>query len=326
MVRVNLLLVGFCLLFSFLLAGCGPRVVATVNEKPITSSQLEEEVGQAKKMLEQQGFSFKADEGQKMLALLRQQVLEQMIQEELLLQEASRLHVWPTEKEVEEEIKNFREQFESEAKYKQFLAANGFSEPKLKDLLKKNLAIQAVQEQVWKNLEDISEAQAKDFYEKNKDNFTLPEQFQVRQILIPVIGEGQKALVEAKVEAMQILNRLNQGEDFAALAKERAQGAGSSPDVYTFSRGETDPEFEKAVLGLAPGQISPEPVRTQYGYHVIRLEKILPAQVKPFTEVKGEIVAYLREQARQKAFSEYLADLKSKATIVNKLTKENVGQ
>lgn len=322
--KFSLSFVGMFFVLSFLVAGCGSSVVATVNGKTIVSSQLEDQVNQAKKMLEQQGVNFQTSEGQKMLSMLRGQVLEQMINEELLLQEASRLKAEPTPQQVADEIKNFREQFKSEAEYKQFLAANGFSEPRLKDLVKKSLAIEAVQKEAWKDLETTSEAQARDYYEKNKDAFTLPEQRQVRQILIPVIGEGQKAQVEAKVEAMNILNRLKSGEDFAALAREKSGNAGkadSSAGVETITRGDTDPELEKVVFNLQPGEISPEPVKTLYGYHVIKLEKIIPAQLKPFPQVKDEIVAVLDEQAKQKAFTAYLDNLRSKATIVNNLKK-----
>ena len=316
-----------CLLavFSFLAAGCGANVAATVNGKTITSARLEEEVNNAKKMLEQRGVRFDAKEGQQMLDLLRQQVLDQLIREELLLQEASRLKIEPTDKQVEEEIKKFRGEFESEAKYKQFLAANGLSEPKLKDYVKKGLAVQAVQEKALQNLEKVSEAKAKEYYDQNKDTFTVPEQFQVRQILIPIVGEGQKAQVEAKVEAANILARLKKGEDFAALAKEKAQGAASAAELYTFSRGETDPELEKAAAALKPGEISPEPVKTGYGYHLLKLEKVIPAQVKPFPEVKDEITAFLEDQAKQKAFADYLTDLKSKAAIEIKLKEKNSG-
>lgn len=325
MFKAKLLLTGLLVAFSFFAAGCGARVVATVNGKVITSGQLEEEVARARKALEQQGVRFTAEEGQKMLDLLRRQVLEQMIAEELLLQEASRLQVEPNDQQVEEEIKKFRQQFESEAKYKQFLAANGFSEPKLKDYVKKSLAMQAVQEEAVKAVGEISEAQAKEYYEKNRDKFTAPEKIQMRLILVPVAGEGQKAEVEAKVAAMNILSRLKRGEDFAALAKETAGSANPAGDPYIFNRGEADPELEKAALRLKPGEISPEPVRTKYGYYIIKLEKITPARVIPFDETKSEIVAFLGNQAREKAFADYLAGLKSKATIENKLPKESSG-
>lgn len=80
--------------------------------------------------------------------------------------------------------------------------------------------------------------------------------------------------------------------------------------------------MEKAAAALKPGEISPEPVKTNYGYQIIKLEKIIPAQVKPFPEVKDEITAFLSQQAKQKAFTDYLADLKNKATIENKLMKK----
>lgn len=308
--------------FSLFAAGCGSRVMATVDGKAITSAQLEEEVSQARKMLEQQGMTFQGAMAKEMLEMLRQQVLEQMIDEELLLREASRLGVEPTDKQVEEEIQNFRQQFGSEADYRKFLAANGFSEPKLKDYVKKNLAIGAVQKEAWKNVKEVTEKQARDFYEKNKDQFSTPEKYQIRQVLFPVAGGDQKASVEAKAAALNLLNRVKQGGEFPPLAENNPGGSGPASEIYVFSPGEADPELEKAVLSLKPGQIFPEPVRTTFGYHVVRLEEIVPAQTTPFEEAKSQIVVYLGEQARQNAFTEYLEGLRAKATIVNNLTKE----
>lgn len=325
MSKAKLLLIVTLVVFAFVVAGCGANVVATVNGKTITYRQLDEEVNSVKKMLERQGTDFSSQEGKNMLAVLRPKVMEQMINEELLLQEAKNLKVEPPAEQIEEEIKNFRQQFESETKYKQFLTDNEFSGSKLKDLIRKHLTIQAVQEEALKDREEISEAAAKDFYEKNKDIFTLPEQCQIRQILFPVAGEEQKALEQAKIEAMNVLKRIKQGEDFAAVAKEKAGNTDSPGELSTFSRGEIDPELEKVTYSLKPGEVSPEPVKTEYGYHLIKLEKITPAQIKPFSDVQGDILAYLDEQAREKIFTDYLESLKSKATIINKLINEVPG-
>ena len=306
---------------SFLGAGCKGNVVATVDGKAITAAQLEEEVNQTKKMMEQQGM-LQGGMNAETLAFLRQQVLEQMINEELLLREASRLGVEPTDKQVEEEIKNFRQQFQSEAEYRKFLAANGFSEPKLKDYVRKNLAVAEVQKEASKNAKEVSDEQAKDFYEKNKDLFGTPEKFQIRQVLVPVTGDDQKALVDAKATAMNILNGIKQGGDFPSPGENSPEENGPTSAVYVFSSGEAEPEIEKAVQSLKPGQLFPEPVRTKYGFHVFRLEQVIPAQTTPFEEAKVQIVAYLSQQAQDEAFNQYLDNLRAKANIVNNLAKK----
>lgn len=314
------------MVIALLLFGCSPQVVATVNGTKITQDQLEERVTAAKKVLEQQGADFSGKEGEALLELVRRQTLDQLIDQELLWQEATRLGLKPTSAQVQEQIQHLRRQFDSEGKYKQFLAANGFSEPKLQDLLEKDMAIKALQENVLADVKLVTVEQAREYYSQHREQYTRPQQWQVRHILItvPQGEDSQRAQVEAKAQALSILNQLKQGGDFAALVKEKSQDPGTkeSGGLYTFSPGEAVAEFEQAVKSLKVGEITAEPVKTRYGYHIIKLEKIIPATVQPFDQVKEELIASLTDQARQQEFDKYLQGLRDKARIENKLLSD----
>lgn len=304
-------------------AGCGGNVVATVNGEKITRQQLDENVTEMKKAWESQGIDFSSTEAKGLVEMLEAQTLTQLIDQELLLQEAEKQGVKPSKQQVEEEMKNFRANFDSEAKFKQFLAANGLSEPKLLDLVEKDMAMQALQKKVLGDVKKVSDAEARAYYEGNKEQFAEPEQRQVRHILI-MTKEGdnsQSAEVEAKTQALAILEQLNQGKDFATLAKEKSQDQATREDggLYTFKRGDAVPEFEEAAFALKPGEITKEPVKTQYGYHIIKLEKVIPSAIKPYDEVKNDLVQFLSDKAQQDKFNEYMAGVREKADIKNYL-------
>ena len=139
------------------------------------------------------------------------------------------------------------------------------------------------------------------FYEKNKDQFVGPEQRQASHILI----EGDEA--EAKATLESITKRLEQGEDFAALATELSQDTGSAAeggDLGLFQRGVMDPIFEEAVFSMTKiGEVS-EPVKTDFGYHLIKLTAIQTAEGKSFEDARDQVEALYRRQKAEDLFFE----------------------
>lgn len=324
-----LLLVLMLLVSSLLLWGCGSGVVATVNGKDITAQQLDEEVAVMKSGMEQQGFNFEGEGGKELEALLRSNVLEQMIDLELVMQEAEQLGLMPTEKEINEELALIKEQFGSEGEYKKFLAANGFNEPKLKEMIKQQQAWVKLQEKITAEVAEPSEDEIKTYYEENKEQFSRPEQRQVSHILI---GTGDysngknRSEADAKVQALQLVDKLAAGADFAALAKEYSDDPGSKDNggqYPPFSKGSGfAKEFEDAAFALNKGEYTTEPVRTQFGYHIIRLDDVTPATEMSLSEVRDSISSSLMEKAMLDKMDAYVEDLRAKADIVNKLAEE----
>jgi peptidyl-prolyl cis-trans isomerase D len=147
---------------------------------------------------------------------------------------------------------------------------------------------------------EIDEAQVTDEeelrrrYEEEIERFRTPEQRRARHILITLAPDaGEQAAADARQRVEEIRGRILEGEDFAALAGELSEDPGSAAqggDLGLFGRGLMDPAFDQAAFALDQGELS-EPVRSQFGYHLIEVTEIQPSAVEPFEEVREQLVA-----------------------------------
>lgn len=145
----------------------------------------------------------------------------------------------------------------------------------------------------------ISDAELHKQYEDNLDNYRVPERVDVRHILIKTQGKPKDEWPKLKAKAEDILKQLQHGANFAELAKKDSEDPGSAAqggELGWITRGQTVPTFEKEAFSLKPGQLSGV-VETEYGYHIIQVEKKEPAHVKPFDEVKSQILAEAQKDA-----------------------------
>lgn len=157
----------------------------------------------------------------------------------------------------------------------------------------------------------VSDAQIDDFYQSNIDKFKEKEQVKARHILIKVAADASPEDTEkARNETLEILAKIKSGSDFAELAKEFSQGPSNSMggDLGWFSRGSMVKPFEDAAFALSPGQVS-EPVRTRFGFHLIKNEEYKPAHTKELAEVKTGIVKGLRGEAYPALLEKRIAEI-----------------
>lgn len=149
----------------------------------------------------------------------------------------------------------------------------------------------------------LPEAQLRAAYNQQQDRFRTPERVRASHILLKTTDKtpAEVALIEKRME--EILAQAKKGADFAELARKNSEDTGSAAkggDLEWIVRGQTVPEFEKAAFSLKPGEISGL-VKTQYGFHIIKVEAHEQAHLRPFEEVKGELTAeLLRSQVYDK--------------------------
>ncbi|MBV2127391.1 MAG: SurA N-terminal domain-containing protein [Candidatus Thiodiazotropha endolucinida] len=162
---------------------------------------------------------------------------------------------------------------------------------------------------------DVDEERLRGYYENNQDEFGLPEQRQASHILILAAADADQSTVdEAKAKIDALAERVRNGESFEELAKQNSQDPGSAAsggDLGFFGKGIMDPAFESAVYALQEGGVS-EPVRTSFGFHLIKLTGIKDGTVKPFEEARAEIEAAYRKFEGERLYfelAEQLADL-----------------
>ncbi len=156
----------------------------------------------------------------------------------------------------------------------------------------------------------IEEKEISDFYELNQESFKDPKQIKARHILFKVSSDASKSEeTEAKEKALAILQRARDGEDFSALARKHSQDPNASKggDLGYFERGKMVKPFEELAFTLKPGEIG-GPVRTRFGWHIIKVDDIKDAAIKTLPDVRDQIVATLkkdisRDVAHERALS-----------------------
>ncbi len=148
----------------------------------------------------------------------------------------------------------------------------------------------------------ISEAEAKKFYDQQVSGAKGQEEVRARHIL-----------VETEAQAKELQERVNKGEDFVALAKAHSKDPGSKGeggDLGYFGKGQMVPVFEETAFSLKPGEVS-APVKSQFGWHIVKLEDRRQRGAPPFDAIKERIIASLIHRKAQ----EVAADLRSKAQL-----------
>ncbi|WP_041360714.1 SurA N-terminal domain-containing protein [Methylococcus capsulatus] len=149
-----------------------------------------------------------------------------------------------------------------------------------------------------------TEEELRNFYEEQKAGFTTEERRKVSHILVTVDPAKPEDEAAALAKIRQIRERLLKGEDFAKLAKETSDdrvSAEKGGDLGVVTKGGMEPNFEKAALALSQGEVS-EPVRTSFGYHLIKVTELTPATTKPYEQVKDEVAAGFRRNAAENRF------------------------
>jgi parvulin-like peptidyl-prolyl isomerase len=156
------------------------------------------------------------------------------------------------------------------------------------------------------------------YLEAHREDYDTPEEVHARHILIRVPeGASEAEIAQAKKQIEDIKKELENGADFAELAKKYSQDPGSAPnggDLGFFRRGQMVREFEDAAFSLEPGQIS-DPVRTQFGFHLIKVEEKKPAQHPELAQIRERVLKDYIAAERTRRFEQFYAELKAHAKI-----------
>lgn len=150
--------------------------------------------------------------------------------------------------------------------------------------------------------EEATDEELKNYYNEFKDEFSEPESRSASHIL-----------VDSEDKAKDIKAKIDKGEDFANLAQEHSAcpSKANGGDLGTFHRGQMVKEFDDKVFSMSLGEVS-EPVKTQFGYHIIKLNEINDAKARSFDEVKDEVRAHVMQIKQMNAFKKVIDSLKDK--------------
>lgn len=319
--RRMLLTLTVLLTVGIFMAGCSSTAkipqdaVAVVNGNNISITNFE-------KTLALQRMSYEAEfgpdvlnqdmgSGMTLLDSIKQRILEQLVLEEVVFQEAMKKNIEITDEEIEEGYAPYVALLEENESFKEFAEENNIDEDYIKQQIKKDIGIHKYRDAFVGDL-DISQEAAKTYYDENPD-FFAKEEVTAKHILVRTTGEDDKE--KAKEKAEEILGKINNSEDFLKewnAYKEASDEKIIAEDLGAFGRGQMVSEFEEVAFSLKPKEIS-DIVETSFGYHIILVEDYTN-EVSEFEEVKEYLVEYLKEEA----FQENLQELLEKAKIAKK--------
>lgn len=292
---------------------------AKVNDVTISISDYEKNLAIIKKQIEATVgadiWTQDSGQGKTYNELLKDQVLEKLIEDQLILAEAKKENIELVAEEFEKEFVTFKEQVKSLPDYDTFLKEKGITD----EFLKKQLEIDSI---VYKYKEKFAEKNAisdedlQKYYDENAAEYNVNE-VKASHILLKTVDANfvpfpEEKIAEVKKQAEELLVRVKAGEDFAVIAKEYSEDEASAVnggDLGFFGKGVMVKEFEEAAFALEPNEISGL-VNSTYGFHIIKVvEK--KNEVTPFEEVKDSI----KNNLSQQAYIDFVDSLKKTAKI-----------
>jgi len=315
--KTRLPFLPLALVLIALLAACGgggnsgpvpADAIAQVDSVPVTKSSFTAMMSLACAKYKAQGQAC-PKVGTPTYSSLRDYSVTVLVQQEELAQEAKKLGVTVTQKDIDKQVEQIKKTYYkgSEKQFEDALKKAGVTLAPLEQYeLGPNLLGQKLQAKVTSDVK-VSDAAAQKYYNQNKASFTTPKTREVRHIL-----------VNSKSLADQIETKLQNGASFAALAKKYSKDTGSAAHggklcvAHGGTSGacqQTVAPFDKAAFSLKTNETS-QPVKSVYGYHIIQaLGAVKPAHTQTFAEVKSQIQANLASQQKQTAWQAWLAKM-----------------
>ncbi|MDD3268183.1 MAG: SurA N-terminal domain-containing protein [Syntrophomonadaceae bacterium] len=293
--------------------GCNSAVktdlIAEVNGEKISRVQWDERYQMMKNNYEAQSQS-KIDEqkDQELVQKIRDAAFDNLILQALLRQDAKSKGITVADDDLNAQFEKLKASQAAAGAdgFKQFLQANGMDEQQLREELKMQMLAGNIKGTETKGV-NVNEEEIQKYYQANQASFKEAGGMQISHIL-----------VGSEKEARDILAQLKQGQDFAALAKKYSTCSSKDKggDLGLVNQDTSFvAEFKAAALKLQPGEMTSEPVKTEFGYHIIKAGAKQEDRAQSFEEVKNQIMMNLQNEKQNTIFNAYLEDLKKKAEI-----------
>ncbi|WP_406242462.1 peptidylprolyl isomerase [Tissierella carlieri] len=237
------------------------------------------------------------------------QALDSLIGEKIVNAELEKQKIEVSEEDIETELNKIKQYYESDQAFTEAMAYYGYTLDDIKKDVTMNIQIKRL---LGPNI-TIGEEDISSYFEQNKTSFDQKEEVRARHIL-----------VKTEDQAKEIKEKISAGEDFAQLAKEHSTDEmtkESGGDLGFFGKGKMVKEFEEEAFGLGIGEIS-NPVKTDYGYHIIKVEEKKEAKEATLEEHKDEIKDILVEAKLPEVYQNWYQEKYDEYKIENYLIEE----
>ena len=291
------------------------RVVAIVNEEVITLSEVDrmiipflKEAVRAEDRLERK----------EQLNRIRRQALDTLIEEKLMDYEIKKAGIKVTPREVEAIVDDIKKQNKAtQEDLERALVIEGITFEQYKTQIEKRILRTKLVQWSVKVEPKASEKQLRDFYEQNAERYKTPETFRPAHILFGIPKEAPPEKVqETRKKCQEVLDRIRKGEDFGEMALLYSQdpSAKDRGDLGYFKKGELLPTFEKELNRLRVGEVGGI-IRTEFGFHLIKLLDRRGGTPMPFEEAKARVERECFQSEMDRAVRRFITSLKEKSVI-----------
>ena len=295
-------------------------MIASVNGKGIKLSEFT-------KKYDRFTQTFKARKRpvpRKIDARYRDSIVKRLVEEELIAQEADRAKIVVDPAQLQKEFDQYKAMFKTDDRFNSYLKNAKLTEDGVKNNLKKNLKLRTLLERLGGKV--VTDKEVRAYYDDNLAKYKVREQIRARHILLKTPkGATPAQIAEVKAKADKIAaeaKKTNNDDAFAALAKKHSEGptAPRGGDLSFFARNRMVKEFDQKAFSMKVGEVS-DPVKTRFGWHVIRVVEKKEARTRPFQEVQESISRTLRNRANRTARQDLIEKLRAKAKIEKYLPK-----
>lgn len=235
-----------------------------------------------------------------------QEALNALIDEKIVEMELKKEKIDVSKDEIAEELEVFKEEVGGDEAFNAALEQSGISEEAFEEDIEQYLGTRKLMEP----LIEVNDDEIKAYFDENKSDFDTEEQVDARHIL-----------VEDEKEAKDLVKKIKDGEDFEELAKEHSTDQGSAlmgGNLGFFTRGKMVPEFDEKAFSMKKGEVS-EPVKSEYGYHIIEVLDKKKAKKAKFKDHKDEVKNKLIDEKMQTEYVTWLDEKRESYDIENKL-------
>ena len=316
------LIVGWCAVILWGAAGQGEaavdRIVAIVNQEIITLSEVDRLIAPHRAEIQAENRL----EREEKLRELRLKALDRLIEEKVLDYEAKKAGIKATSKEVETVIEQIRRRSNAtQEDLEKALAKEGLTYESYRKEIERQLTRQRFVQWSMKAEPKVSEKELREFYEKNSQQYRTQESYRPAHILFVVPKDAtSEQTLEIRIRCQKVLDKIKSGENFGEMAILYSQDPSSKDggDLGFFKKGELLPPLERAALALKVGEVSGI-VRTEFGFHLIKLLDRKGGFPVPFEDVKEKIEADYLGRELDKAVKQFISSVKEKSVIEIKL-------
>ncbi len=314
------LIVFFAVTGSTLLLTCLSARADDESNKPVVSIngvvKTERHLANAMQKIVP-AVSFHGGLSQEKLKKYRPEAISSLVEDELMFQRAEELSM----KVESSKIKALREdtikRLGGKRRFKAALKANGISNRQYKEEIRHRFLVEKFIKEKIEQAAAVGDDEVRRHYEENISMYVRPEARRVWHIFIKVPPLSSDEQIEARrLRAEAVLEKLHNGEDFAALAWDYSNGPYrvKGGDMGLLHEGRLDPKLEEEISKLEEGQLSGI-IRTIYGFHIAKVHKILPEEQLSFEQMKGKIRDSLEKARLEEVREAVISSLREKAEI-----------